>query len=94
MSKTDYSRACTEALALISYLSKEDYLKIPTHEIEFLQKNMDNNYVFTIDPTIDLPQQNVSKEAFSIIISLFDKYFASDKQKQLVKEILQLNEKR
>ena len=53
---------------------------------------MDNNYVFTIDPQIDLAKQNISKEASAIMVSLFRDYFSTEEQKKKLEEIIKLNE--
>ena len=55
---------------------------------------MDNTYEFTINPVIDLSEQNISKEANAIIVALFQDYFATEEQKEKIKEILKLNEKK
>ena len=44
---------------------------------------MDQNYIFTINPEIDLSEQNISPEANAIIINLFTDYFATEEQKNI-----------
>ena len=41
-----------------------------------------------------LTEQNISKEANAIIVTLFQDYFATEEQKEKIKEILELNEKK
>ena len=41
---------------------------------------MDKNYNFTINPNIDLSEQNISKEAKALIVSLYEDYFATEEQ--------------
>ena len=55
---------------------------------------MDKNYKFTIDPEIDLANQNISKEANAIIVTLFRDYYATEEQKVKINEILDLNQKK
>ena len=55
---------------------------------------MDKDYVFIINPEIDLSEQNISTEANAIIINLFMEYFATKKQKVKIKEILDSNQKK
>lgn len=55
---------------------------------------MDKNYVFKINPEIDLSKQNISPEANAIIINLFRDYFATEQQKVKIREILDLNQKK
>ena len=55
---------------------------------------MDKNYKFTINPEIDLANQNISKEANAIIVSLYRNYYATEEQKVKINEILDLNQKK
>lgn len=55
---------------------------------------MDKDYIFTINPEIDLSEQNISPEANAIIVNLFRDYFATEEQKVRIKEILDLNQKK
>jgi len=89
----NYSKAYTEVLEIISHFSKEEYSRIPQEKISFYEKNKDKTYEFKIDPEIDLSEQNISKGANAIIITLFRDYFATEKQKEKLKKILIQNEK-
>lgn len=89
-----YSRAYTEVLEIIKYLPEEEYNKIPKEKIEFYKNNMNKDYKFKIDPEIDLADQNVSNEAGAIIVTLFRDYFATEEQKNILEEIIKLNEKK
>ena len=94
MSNSTYAKAYKEVLEIIKYFPEEEYNKIPKEKIAFYQNNMDQKYEFTINPTIDLSKQNISKEANAIIITLFQDYFAKEEEKEKVQEILELNEKK
>ena len=87
-----YAKAYKEVLEIIRYFPEEEYNKIPKEKIEFYQNNMDKDYEFTINPELDLEDQNISKEANAIIVALFQKYFATEEQKEKIKKILELNE--
>lgn len=89
----NYSKAYTEVLEIIRHFSKEEYSKIPKEKIEFYKENMDKNYNFKIDPTIDLAEQNISREANAIIVLLYRDYFATEQQKIILKEILEMNQR-
>ena len=89
-----YAKAYTEVLEIIKYFPEQEYNKIPKEKIEFYEENKDKNYNFTINPEIDLADQNVSKEASAIIITLFRDYFATEEQKEKLKQLIQLNEKK
>ena len=94
MVNNKYTKAYKEVLEIIKYFPEEEYNKIPKEKIEFYENNMDREYGFTINPGIDLSEQNISKEANAIIVSLYQDYFATEEQKQKIKEILELNEKK
>ena len=94
MINTIYAKAYTEVLEIIKHFPEEEYNKIPKEKIEFYKGNRDKNYNFTINPEIDLSEQNISSEANAIIVNLFRDYFATEEQKVKIKEILDLNQKK
>lgn len=94
MINTIYAKAYTEVLEIIKHFPEEEYNKIPKEKIEFYKDNKDNDYVFVINPEIDLSEQNISPEANAIIVNLFRDYFATEEQKVKIKEILDLNQKK
>lgn len=89
-----YAKAYTEVLEIIKYLQKDEYIKIPINILDHFKNNMDKNYKFDINPEIDLLEQNISKESFAIIICLFTDYFATDKQKEILKNLLKRNQEK
>ena len=94
MINTIYAKAYTEVLEILKYFPKEEYCKIPKNKIDFYKNNMDKEYIFKINPEIDLVKQNISPEANAIIVNLFRDYFATEEQKVKIKEILDLNQKK
>lgn len=87
-----YARAYTEVLEIISHFNEEEFSKIPEEKIEFYKKYQDKNYEFKINPEIDLSEQNISLEANAVLVSLFMDYFATEKQKITLKNILNQNQ--
>ncbi len=94
MVDSKYARAYTEIVEIISHFSLEEYNKIPSEKIDFFKDNMDKEYVFKIDPNIDLGKQNISKEARATLIALFKEYYATDRQKDIINRILMNNEQK
>jgi len=92
MINSTYARAYTEVLEIIRHFPEEELSKIPVEKIEFYKNNMDKNYIFRINPEIDLAEQNISPEANAIIVTLFRDYYATNEQKLRIKEILNLNQ--
>ena len=85
MINNKYARAYKEVLEIIKYFPEEEYNKIPKEKIEFYKENMDKDYDFTIDPLIDLSEQNISREANAIIVNFFMDYYATEEQKVKIK---------
>ncbi|MBO5348580.1 MAG: hypothetical protein J6A89_01990 [Clostridia bacterium] len=87
-----YARAYTEVIEILNHFSREEYSKIPIEKIEFYKNNMDREYKYSINPKVDLSKQKISKEANAILISLFRDYFANEKQKQTLENLLRQNQ--
>ena len=87
-----YAKAYTEVLEILKYIPEEEYKKIPKEKIEFYKNNADKDYNYVFDRNIGLEKQKISREANSIIITLFRDYFASDNQKIKLNKILNENE--
>ena len=89
-----YAKAYREVMEIIKYLPEKEYCRIPKETINFYEKEMDHNYDFSFDPQKDLSKQNLLKETKAIIIALFQDFFATDKEKKEIDEILNENELR
>lgn len=81
----EYANAYSEVLEILSYISKEDYNKIPEEKIELFEKECNKEYSFHYDITKTLEEQNVSSKAKTIIAILFRDYWATDLQRQKIK---------
>ena len=81
----EYANAYSEVLEILSYLSKEDYDKIPKEKIDFFETKCNKNYNFYYDMNKTLDEQDVSKKAKIIIAILFRDYWATDKQREKIK---------
>ncbi len=89
-----YAKAYTEVLEIINHFSEDEYKKIPKEKIDFYKKHKDKEYDFKINPNIDLAEQNISRKANAILVSLFRDYFATAKQKEILKNLLQQNQEK
>lgn len=92
MVSSKYKNAYKEVLEMIKYLPPKELCKIPEEKIEYFQKNQNIDYDFSFDISIPLEKQNISREANAIILKLFNDYFISDKQKENLLKILDINE--
>lgn len=89
-----YAKAYTEVLEIINHFSEDEYKKIPKEKIDFYEKHKDRKYDFKINPNIDLAEQNISRKANAILVSLFRDYFATAKQKEILKNLLKQNQEK
>lgn len=89
-----YAKAYTEILEIISHFSEEEYSKIPKEKIKFYEDNKDNNYDYKINPEIDLKEQYISRETEVLLIILFRDYFATEKQKDVLDNLLKQNQEK
>ena len=89
-----YAKAYTEVLEIINHFSEDEYKKIPKEKIDFYEKHKDRKYDFKINPNIDLAEQYISRKANAILVSLFRDYFATAKQKEILKNLLQQNQEK
>ena len=55
---------------------------------------MDKNYIYHINSKLELSKQYISEEANAILISLFRDYFATEKQKKILKNLLNRNQEK
>lgn len=84
MINAKYANAYVEVLAIINNLVEEDYKKIPEEYIEFLKLNCSKDYNFYYDDTKSFNDQNLMEETKYILFFLFEKFGATDKQKEKI----------
>lgn len=85
MVKDDYSNVYKEVLTVLSNLIEKDYNKIPKEYIKFLEENCSKDYEFNYDISKNIDQQNLSNNAKYILFGLFEKFGATEKQKEKIK---------
>ena len=86
-----YAKAYTEVIEILKHIPKEEYNKIPETEIQFYENNCDKNYKYVYDENKTIKEQPISREANAVIISIYMNYFANEKQKGIINEILKQN---
>lgn len=86
-----YAKAYTEVLEILKHLPEDEYERIPKTEIQFYESNCDKNYKYMYDETLNVEQQKISREANTVIISIYMNYFANEKQKGIIEELLKQN---
>lgn len=86
MENVKYYDAYNEVLEIIKYLNKEDLAKIPEYNFRAMKSHANPEYNFIYDPQKTMDEQSVSVEARALIMYLFEKYIATDKQKEVLKD--------
>ncbi|MBP3502193.1 MAG: hypothetical protein J6K42_01775 [Clostridia bacterium] len=86
-----YAKAYTEVLEILKHIPEEEYERIPKNEIQFYENNCDKNYKFIYDESLNVKDQTISREANAVIVSIYMNYFANEKQKSIINEILKQN---
>ena len=84
--------AYTEVLELLKYLPIEDYRKIPKSEIDFLEQNKQENYIFKFNENLSFEEQVILPETEAYIVKLYRNYFCTPEQRLLVDKRLRENE--
>jgi len=85
MVKTNYANAYKEVLVILDNLIKEDYNKIPKEYIEFLTANCNNDYEFNYDNSKTFEEQELLDDTKYILFGLFEKFGATDVQKEKIR---------
>ena len=85
MVNTSYANAYKEVLVVLSNLIEEDYEKIPKEYIEFLEANANSDYDFKYDSSKPFNNQKLLDETKYILFGLFEKYGATQNQKNKIK---------
>ena len=82
-----YQQAFSEVNEILSYLSKENYNKIPKEVIDAIEENKDNDYVFFIDTTIPFEEQEILEESKAILFNIYKDYLSNDEIKDKIIEL-------
>lgn len=86
-----YAKAYTEVLEILKHLPEDELERIPKTEIQFYESNKDKNYKYEYDKTVTVDKQKISEEANTVIIAIYMNYFANEKQRGIIDEILKQN---
>jgi hypothetical protein len=84
LSSIKYYNAYNEALAIIEYMDEEERSKIPEAKIRALREHSNPDYTFNYNPEVSINDQDVSNEAKALIVYLFEKYIATEDQKEVL----------
>jgi len=89
----NYNQRLVEVNEVLKNLSKSDYDKLPLDIIQYIQENMDKDYLWTYDKSKSLQEQNLSRDTIIILSFLNMEYLLNEKQKAYIKKIFETNDK-
>ena len=82
MINSDYSKAYSEVLEIISALPRSEYNKIPIKYIEYLEENADRGEGFKYNIGLPFDRQNVSEEAKDVLSVIYRLFLADNETKK------------
>lgn len=88
-SDEDMRKAYVEVLETLKQIPEDEYSKIPKDVINDMENNKNKFYEFKFTRI-----ENLSRIAAVILVDIYAKYIADDNKRQLVMDILKLNERK
>jgi len=82
----NYPNAYKEVYVLLNNMDEKDVKAIPQSFIDMIKANMNKNYVFELDDSIDFEEQNLLKETKAILAYIFLNYWGTEEQNSKIKE--------
>lgn len=83
---TDYRKAFSEVIYILSFMEREMYEKIPLELIEYLEDNCDINHNIEFDPKKSLEEQDIQEETQIIIATIYIDYIATPSEKKKIEQ--------
>ena len=87
-------QAYSEVNKFLELIGEEMSNKIPVKLRKFFEREMDKNYIPTINTDIPIKEQNLKRKTIAIIASLNLQYWCKEDKKQELIEIYSNNEKK
>lgn len=87
-------QAYSEVDKFLELIGEEMKNKIPLRLRNFFKREMDNNYIPTINTHIPIKEQNLKRKTIAIISGLNLQYWCREERKQELLEIYSNNEKK
>ncbi len=81
----NYPNAYKEVYEVLNFMNEEEVKRIPQTFIDMIKINMNNDYDFKLDESIDFEEQPLLKETKVILAYIFLNYWGTDEQKTRIK---------
>lgn len=88
----EYENCLVELDEVLNYLSKENLYKIPEEIREGIKSQKSKEYIWKYDETKKLKEQNLNRKTIAMLSYLNMEYLLNNEQKELMKEIHEINE--
>ena len=86
MISENYANAYKEVIEVLKTMERVDVNKIPRSKILLYKNNMNKKHDFSMKPNKTLGEQGLSTEAKAILANLFIDYWATDYQREKIKQ--------
>lgn len=83
-----YEKSYVEVLEILKHIPKKEYDMIPKEKIDFYKTNRDKTYKYVYS------SQVTSRKTYSIIVSLYKNYIATNEEKLEIDNLLRKNLKK
>lgn len=81
-----YKKSYVEVYEILKNLSIKQQTQIPEEVKENLLKNMDTNYIFKLDNSKTIFEQNLMAESEALLVEIYIKYLAPKSENELWKK--------
>ena len=78
----EYKRSLTELNSILNYMNVEHIKKIPAKFIDFINKNMDKDYIPNIDKNVPINQQELKKDTKVLLSLIYRNYWCDNETKE------------
>ena len=86
MTNIDYKKSCTEVITILNNMPIEAFKKIPKELINAFEENKADDYIFFMDYSKDLKDQEISPFTLAILNNLYRDYWATEAQRKKILE--------
>ena len=90
----DYNKRLVEVDEILNYLTEEELQKIPKDVRKVIKENKDKEYIWKYDESKELKDQGICRDTIVILSYLNMEYLLDEEQKELMKQIHELNERK
>ena len=86
MTNLDYKKSCTEVITILNNMPIEAFKKIPIELINAFEENKSDDYIFFLDYSKDLKDQEISPFTLAILNNLYRDYLETEEQRKRILE--------